>query len=200
MSHPLIQSYGRTLDATFPLIVVIGREPNTDHEISDQHGRYDFDHHPRCGFWNVAYGVLGQAAGLTTRELKQRCRERQSSPLVFTDALPIGLKHAATNKEELRRAALAQVPAHIYRIFGFERIISRAALVIMSGLAGDVFEPSADLIEEQCTPRLNQPAIAMCRLPFFFGTNWPKIRAALDDGTRERLGEVMAAFLQAPAA
>jgi len=110
MSHPLFQTYANTLQQTFPLVLIIGREPNTDLEISGEHGLYNFDDHPRCAFWNVAYSVVAETQGLSAAQLKQQCRHRRSSPLVFADALPIGIKYAVRRKDELRELAREKAP------------------------------------------------------------------------------------------
>ena len=56
--YPIILYFDETATASFPLILVIGREPNSDQAIENTIGQYDFCNAPRCAFWNTSYGML----------------------------------------------------------------------------------------------------------------------------------------------
>jgi hypothetical protein len=190
--HPLIQTYATTLGQSFPLILVIGREPNTDLPITTNHGLYDFDRYPRCGFWNVAYSVVGRSYGLNATQVKQHFRERRASPVVFADALPIGIRQAVQNKWKDRGLlSPTAIQTHVQTVFAFEPVVSRTQIVIMSGLAAGTFAPAVEQIKEIC----NQHNIFYCCLPFFFGSNMPRIRAELTQDIQGKLNEVLVEFL-----
>ncbi len=191
MGHPLIQSYADTLAHTFPLILVIGREPNTDLPITAEHGRYDFRAYPNCGFWNIAYSTMARTVQLTTGQFKQRCQDYDSAPIIFADALPIGLKQAISNKQTYRAMLPdAAVTQHIVRLFAYQPLIQRVRLVVTAGLYRPTFDIAITQIEAQC----QQLAITYRHLPFFFGTNSPKIQATLTDGDRTAIHQIIEEF------
>lgn len=192
MGHPLIQSYANTLAHTFPLILVIGREPNTDLPITTDHGHYDFRAYPNCGFWNIAYSTVARTVQLTTGQFKQRCQDDNGAPIIFADALPIGLKQAVGNKQVYRAALSPEaITQHIARLFAYQPLISRVRLVMTAGLYRPTFDVAITQIEAQCQER----AIAYRHLPFFFGTNSPKIQAVLTDSDRAAIRQIIAQFL-----
>ena len=150
-SHPLLQSYAATVERSFPLILAIGREPNTQLPISGDHGLYDFDLAPRCAFWNVSCGILGRSAGLSVRGLKNEARARGASPIIYADSLPIGLKNAVTDKQKHRRTIDRGLgSAHIDRIFAYRPLLDRVTVVLASGLTDSVFAESVSRIRELC--------------------------------------------------
>lgn len=174
-SHPALQSYAATVTKSFPLILVFGREPNTDFEISGVHDLYDFDAAPNCAFWNISYATIAATVKLSARELKDRCRSAGASPLVYADALPIGILNSVANKRARRAVDPTRVDEHMARVFGFTPLISRVDLVVMSGIAAKEFEHSRMEIERHC----GGLRIPFTHSPFFHGNNGPRIRAAL---------------------
>ena len=59
MTHPLFLTFGQTTEKDFPIVLVVGREPNNN-SISDKTvGQYDFIKYSKCAFWNIAFKVLG---------------------------------------------------------------------------------------------------------------------------------------------
>ncbi|MEO7908340.1 MAG: hypothetical protein ABIV47_01695, partial [Roseiflexaceae bacterium] len=193
MSHPLLQSYAETLQQTFPLILVIGREPNTNLPISDQHGQYNFDDYPRCAFWNISYSTVAATVQLTAAELKSHCRKQRGSPILYADALPIGLKHSVADKHGQRaRLEAHAIRDHIAAVFAYRPLLDRVGLVIVSGLEAAVFEPARSAIAIQC----DNQRIPHYQLPFFFGNNAPRIRVAMTGELRDRLQATMLTFTQ----
>lgn len=201
MSHPLLQSYADTLQHDCPLILVLGREPNTSLPISNDHGCYNFDDYPRCAFWNVSYGVLAGTIEMSGAALKAHCRARRASPIVYADALPIGLKHAVANKQAWReQVSPEKIQAHIAAIFGYAPLLARVQVVIASGLEHKVFDPAREAIDKQCQVR-NQSADHATKcyyLPFFFGNNAPHIREKITPELHDDIQRVLLAFLQPP--
>ena len=225
--HGILLSFGTTIDHAFPLILIIGREPNTDLRIVNDLGKYDFREAPHCGFWNTSYGTIArigagstlpavsaaQAANqteahpphsadaqrlknktLTTRQLKQLCVLKQSSPIIYADALPIGLKYHVVGKHDYRsQIAPETIHQHIANIFAHTILIDRVRLVLTSGLQDQAFERAKHWIEHICQERHT----AIMHLPFFYGNNTPKILTALDDGCRHVIKEIVDKFRRA---
>lgn len=195
MGHPMIQSYANTLAHTFPLILMIGREPNTALPISTDHGQYDFRAYPHCGFWNIAYSTVARTVQLTTAQFKQMCHEQQGAPIIFADALPIGLKQAINNKNSYRlQLTTAAIAQHIARIFTYEPLLHRVQFVVTSGLYRPTFAVAIAQIELHCQAL----SLPYRHLPFFFGTNTPNIQAALTEGDRSAIRQIMEQFSVPP--
>lgn len=190
--HPCILTYGKTPETDIPLVLVVGREPNEDIPATPDCGEYRFRAAPYCGLWNVAFGLLGsQGVPLrSTAELKKQAEIANSCPLIFADALPLTLRHAARNKAALRAAISDEaIEAHVNAVFSHRHLISRVRVVILSGLDRS-FDRSVKLYEERCLER----GIPLFHLPFFYPTNTRKIRDAVRPELRGELAEVLAAF------
>lgn len=190
--HPRLLSYGSTLQRDHPLILVIGREPNTSRPIVGDHGTYDFDEYPRCAFWNVSYSLIGEVVDTATRELKSACRRARSSPIVYGDALPIGLPNHVRNKADARRSVVTPlIEKHVGSIFAFDPVISRTRVVLLSGLEGNDFARSRLRLFAAARDR----AVPAYPVPFFFGNNSDGIRGALNTDARALIRDVMRHFL-----
>jgi len=171
-AHPILLTFGQTLTSTFPLILAIGREPNTPEPIRNILGTYDFRRHPRCGFWNTSYSVVARVAGKKTRQLKHLCVSKGASPIVYADALPIGVPNAIRDKDAYRRAvSSSSIAEHIANIFAYRDITARVALIMVSGLYSPIFDTSKQQIEAAC----RSAGISYVHVPFFYGTNTRKI-------------------------
>jgi hypothetical protein len=191
-THPILSYYGKTKEQAFPLILVIGREPGTSMEIADFDGPYDFRKYFGSGFWNTAYGLIGESVELRCKELKAVCERLQGSPIIFGNSLPIGAKfndHAVHAK----RAAVSDeaVQGHIEKVFAFD-LISRVRLVIMAGLHKPAFARSKEAVESLC----KQKGIPVAETEYFCGQNKNKIREALTNGDVLKISEIVSAFLE----
>ena len=102
-THPLIIYYKETANKIFPLIMFIGREPNNINPYEDTIGGYDFDEAPRCSFWNIGYKIVGNINGFAVSDLKNKCRSKKSSPIIFSDSLPSPIPMRIKNKSKIRR-------------------------------------------------------------------------------------------------
>ncbi len=191
--HPTILYFDETAAAPFPLILVIGREPNSDLTIANAVGRYDFRTNPRVGFWNTSYGMLAHVVGLDTRGLKQLCGERRGSPIIYADSLPRCLRNHVVDKRTHRiQITEAEVEEHIVNVFSHRQLIDRVQLVIMSGLHDDVFRYARDVIDRRC----EREKIRAIHVPFFYGTNTQRIQATLTEETRTGIKFIYEGFLQ----
>lgn len=195
--HPILCLFGASENATFPLILVIGREPNADKPVTNFLGPYDFRLAPRCGFWNTAYGVAARILGVRTWALKQRCVQQDGSPIVFADALPQGILNHVGGKD-VRRATIPpnDVLRHIDNLFSHKPIMNRVGLVIVSGLGDSTFALARQSIERQCSER----HLPLARVAFFYPTNTTKILGQLSAEQREIIGQAFAQVFEDKAA
>lgn len=190
--HPLISIFNETASRAFPLILVIGREPNTDLAISADVGLYDFRMYPYCGFWNISYKMVANEADLNTSDLKSLCVQRHSSPIVYTDALPIGLPYGVRDKDRYRsEIPKTEIKKHITNIFAHFALIARVQLVVLSGLHDSGFKCSKKLISHECKAR----DIMCINVPFFYGVNSQRIQAALRERDRKLIRAIVEQFL-----
>jgi hypothetical protein len=194
--HPILCLFGDSVRATFPLILIIGREPNADQPVGNFIGTYDFRRASRCAFWNTSYGVLGRIAGMPTAALKQHCIRQGGSPIVYADALPQGILNRVGDKQQ-RRAALAAsgIARHIDNLFSHHALLDRVALVIISGLGGVPFAGARESIEQHCRER-NLP---LARVAFFYPTNTTRIGDQLSTDHKAIISRTLSEFLRAQA-
>ncbi len=192
-THPIILSFCDTARGQFPLILVIGREPNADQAVTNEIGRYDFRCSPRCAFWNTSYSMLARVVGSTTRGLKHRCIEHCGSPIIYADALPHCIRNDVVNKHASRlKISETEVKEHVANVFSHRQLINRVQLVVMSGLDDAVFRSARDAIGRRC----EREHICAIHVPFFYGTNTTKIQAALTDDTSVKLKSIYNDFLE----
>ncbi|MGL5363524.1 MAG: hypothetical protein ACRDBH_11625 [Bosea sp. (in: a-proteobacteria)] len=192
-AHAAISHYKNTLadNATSPLIMAVGREPNGNHEEkSSGLGHYDFADAPRCAFWNVSHSVLGRLHDQHVSQVKTICRNAGRSPIVYADALPISLKNAVADKNRhrdlLTDSALAD---HVAHVFSHEAVMRRVKLVFLSGHnAGDALNRASRLFQEACKAQNIKCAV----VPFFYPTNTRKVMDALTPDVRELMKSVWA--------
>jgi hypothetical protein len=187
VKHPLISVYGRASEGNFPLILIVGREPNDTIEMGRDVGPYDFDCHPRTGFWNIAYKLVGEVDGVSVKELKSDCRERASSVLIFADvsSTPILSK---LPKAKIRKLTLTDYSDHLQQILS-NTILDRVELVILSGLSNPSYANQRNFFIKGLMERKKH----WVELPFFYGTNYPKIKAKFSE---ENLAVGVADILQ----
>lgn len=191
MPHPIIVTYADTKEATFPLILVIGREPNSSKTIDNIIGSYDFEECPKTQFWNISYSVIAGTHEWEGKKLKRKCKQWNESPIIYADALPIGIPNKTKNKDAIRRElAPAAIQKHIDNLFSHDHIIERVQLVIASGLDGPRFRVARKKIQELCEKRGKK----FVRVPYFHGVNKQKIEEALSQKTRGKIRKVLNTF------
>ena len=190
--HACLISYAETADRSFPLILVVGREPNEDLPPSEATGPYDFRTSKNCAFWNVAYSLLGSVGTppRSTAQMKAQAEAAAASPILFADALPLTLRHAAKNKAAQRLAISdAAIERHVAAVFSHRELIDRVRVIILSGL-GPSFERSVAVYRRLAEAR----SVALAELPFFYPTNMPAIRERLGKELRNHLADVLSVF------
>ena len=79
-THPIISVYGNTDSKCFPIILVVGREPNSAAKFVNTIGQYDFEEYPRCSFWNISYSIIGEIINekWNCRNLKKYLRKKEA--------------------------------------------------------------------------------------------------------------------------
>lgn len=187
-THPCLLSYGDTDGSDIPLILVVGREPNGSGAVDSGWGRYDFRDVPKCGLWNVAYGIMGTASApsVDTKTFKSLVESKGVSPLIIADAMPQSIEDRIRNKDLLRSAhSDGAIMEHVANVFSHEAFMSRVRCVLLSGL-GASFLLSVRQYEERLVAR----GIPFQHVPFFTPTNVPKIREAISTDTWRILASV----------
>ena len=191
-SHALITAYkNRELDNNpdlsldeHPLILVVGREPNNTGEFVKATGTYNFDHAPKCAFWNESYAVVGKICGMSGQALKQICRERNTSPIAFTDISPVLIRNCDPEKKKKRKGiSHDQIDDHVKDIVSLNDELGRTAVVLLTGhrygslskQAKETFGYGATQLELALKFR----KIPHISVPFMFGNNQSKILEAI---------------------
>jgi hypothetical protein len=195
--HPSLVYYGEnTLVKSFPLLLVVGREPQVDEEVAKGIGSYDFVAHPRCAFWNVAHSMLARGerrAGFGTAALKREFVQLKASPIVFADALPICLSNKNNARDKLLQRSQTPEEAiveHVNGIFDLD-LMSRVALVILSGHQPAQFRHATTSFQEH----LKSAGKPFIETAFFYPTNSQKIEAQIEQANGWKvLQSVLAEF------
>jgi hypothetical protein len=171
-AHPNLLTYRKTKDGDFPLVLVIGREPNSDLPVSEECGDYDFSKSPMCGLWNMAYRLLALSSGdpgLGIRELKTLCIQKNASPIIIADALPITLKDKAAGKRAKRKAIEpSAIERHVKAVFAHDEVMKRVRIAFLSGhVLGPPFEYASSLYKVHLTER-NIPFVETSFFSLYF--------------------------------
>lgn len=186
-SHPLIVVYDNTQKANFPLILVVGREPNNNVPIDDSVGNYDFEEPSRCNFWNTAYKVVADTNGISVRELKYSCKKNKSSILAFTDLSPRPIKIREKNKDKQRsQISKEEYEQHILKIFSKIEIINRIRLIVLSGVDKTEFSYVLNIFKIQCQKYQK----LFLEIPFLYSGNYPKIRKKISENHKKAIRKV----------
>lgn len=169
--HPILVYYKDTLKYNFPLILFVGREPNTENILNSKIDKFDFDDHPRCAFWNTAFGVVGYFEELNIREVKNKFRETKYSNIIFTDSLPKGIKNEIKDKYKIRELINdKEIEKHIENLSKLE-ILDRVNLIVLCGLEHKKFQYSVKLLKKLSVNK-NIPIV---ETKFLIGNNKQKI-------------------------
>ncbi len=174
----ILLGYKDTFSRSFPLILVIGREPNTNKQIVNCLDTYDFREGSGCGFWNTSYGMVARIVELGTRQVKDKCEKLSASPILYADSLPKGILTATKNKQQQRKnITKEEKQIHIANLFAFEAIRQRVRIIITSGLNSSTFDFSKKEIDRHGQAL----GISVCHVPFFYGTNAKEIQLKLSE-------------------
>ena len=192
--HPVLLVYQNTAAFSFPLILAIGREPNSSGAIGELVGKYDWRRHPR-GFWATANEVVAETVRLEAREYKSECQRRNASPVAIANAMPRCAEEGSRQQSNRRSSTtLDEIRQHLGNLFKHTDILNRVRCVWLCGLEADVFGLSKRLLRESFLGGL--PTICLRHMR---NTNRPKIREALGNAGDEVAGikEIFDAFKQA---
>lgn len=198
MPHPLMYVLGITQQYNFPLILIIGREPNYDGPLDNSIGIIDnqqFKSMPG-GAWVTAYTQIAKqyyGASGTSKKLKDACIKRNASPIVFSNAFPMGILNHIKEKASIRRKTASLIPSHVAKLFN-SPLSGRFKLVIQHGT--DESEASihaTEQIKNECMER-NIPYFST---PFFYNGNSANIQKELG-GASPDIKSILAVFFNEP--
>jgi hypothetical protein len=148
-THPNLIAFQKTATKSFPLMLVVGREPNESIPVSPTLGTYDFRTSPTAAFWNMAYRLLArsdQNPDFGIRELKALCVEKQSSPIIIADALPITRLYGAGLP--IPKVEDGELKAHVNSVLGHKEVISRVRIAFLSGHKHEPYKTASDLFKK----------------------------------------------------
>lgn len=142
--------YGGKATGKFPLILIMGREPNDANPVGVELGRYDFNgielvdgremRRSGCTFWNRSYKLIGEYGPpepISSGLLKQKCRKFKSSIIAFADISSFSTRSGVKTKAE-RRADISYraFKVHLDALLN-RKVWDRCQLILVSGLAED---------------------------------------------------------------
>jgi len=178
LTHPLFLAFGQTVEKDFPIVLVVGREPNNNSVSDKTIGHYDFKKYSTCAFWNIAFKVFGAYNDLTTPQVKQLLIKRNASPIVFTDASPKAIPNKVKDKNSIRVTLTdEEINEHVTAIFANENLMKRVKLVLFSGLEDAKYNKFKTLFNEQAAKR----QMPIKEVSFFIGNNYSKIEKQIGD-------------------
>lgn len=186
--RPIAACLGDTIDGSFPLVLVLGREFNGEGDISKEVGTYSFEESPRSLFWNRTYSFLSRATD--DPRFKADCRKHGRSPVVFSNVLPKPIPNHIGNKNAIRaKMAESDVRSHIDALFDLD-LAKRFDAVILSVGDDPVFAPARKMVEQAC--KGHGPLLIV--LPYFatMGRSNDDLDARLTQEDRDTLRSVLA--------
>lgn len=209
--HPVMLRYVNTHLYNFPLVLIVGREPNNDpdSESTDEPGGLPFNEEgpdkkskeyynfKRCAFWNTAFGKFAKANGTHTQQIKKDFEDREACPIIFTDASPIGIRNEKVNKwREREKIGELKFKEQIEKIFKQKDLLSRVKLVIFSGLDRTVYDDFKETFEIYKKDHGYDFKINK-NVPFFYGNNSGYIDTAIEND-QEIFKEIYNEFINLP--
>lgn len=188
--HPIISCYGETAAASYPLILIIGREPDGDEVVSNTMGTYELTLAYHHRFRVASYALAARTVVWSPTDFQGRCRQLNGSPLLYAHAVPQGvLNSTPATRRSRQMVPEASIRQHVANMFGHS-ILEQVKLVILSGLDGNTFDLPRDLIVASCAER----RIPVVHLPLFSSYNAKRIRQELDPKSRSRIASIVSAF------
>jgi len=193
MSHPLLLKYQQTEQFNFPLILVIGREPNTNDVSDESVGNYDFEDYPKCAFWNVAFSLLARIIGSTRKGIKAEFKKQQAAPLLFSDAFAQGIENRVNDKLIIRSGQAEAANDQVEALLKHTYLLGRVKMIILSGLEHKVY----DNFKTEIYNRLQNTNVTIIELPFFYPTNMPSIMNRLTEEGGDVIMEIYQTYVEA---
>lgn len=189
---------GNTQQYNFPLILIIGREPNYDGAVDKSIGIINIQEFRSMsgGVWVTAYTQIAKqyyGTSGTSKKLKDICIKRDASPIIFSNAFPMGILNHIKEKASIRRKIASLIPSHVAELFN-SPLSGRFKLVIQHGT--DESEASilaTEQIKNECIKR-NIPYFST---PFFYNGNSANIQEQLSNA-RPIIKSILADFFNIP--
>lgn len=191
MQKPLIYCNKKKENDSFPLILVIGREANTNEPITVDEARFFFEER-RKGFnvWDVAIKLLYYCANDEDDyySIKRLIRERSSACVIFADISPSphrnGHRIQFTNNE---------FQEHINRIV-INPLMQRVKLVIFHDPLKHIDTNfPLTFFKQKC----DELEISYYETLFFCGNNWPSIKNFINPRIKSQISQIYHEWLQA---
>ena len=190
---------GKTLELRFPLILILGREYNSSsinngkgdviYKVAD----YDFNKSRHSTFWNRAYGFVGRCYG---EAIKRHCRNKEASPIIFSNSLPHAIKDVISTpkKDRLRMQIPEQsISSHVENMFN-QHIINRVRIVVLSGIGDNsIYGKATSKIITKCKER-KIPYFAMEYLASRLSNE--KIDGSVSQADKERIRNIVKSFYE----
>ena len=149
---PCVSYLGDTNQLRFPLVLFIGREYNGTGTASSWVGQYCFEKSPKSLFWNRAYCLIDRVM-IENKSLKNECRRTISSPIIFSNLLPISIPNSSRSKLTARKTITdVALNQHLENVFNQE-IVRRVEIVIISCGKDKVFARGTTLVRSHCIIR-----------------------------------------------
>lgn len=181
------------LQKRFPLILVVGREANSNGEIDNSIGLYNFRNYgspkgwPGCVEWNVAYKIVAEANDKRCWELKKECENSESSIIAFADISPKPMEYKNTTYtqriKEREKIPPEDFEKHVKNILSNE-LMDRVELVIFHGIDEKYGFKNALEAKETIKEKYNGKYMEI--KPFFSFRFWKIIENELKDKYNEK--------------
>ena len=176
---------------TFPLLLVFGREYNSSGPLIPNIGKYDFRESRGASFWNRTYTLIARACP-GSGQLKQRCSDLGSSPLVFANVSPQSIPNQVNAKDTIRAdISPSRISDHLQQVFSLP-IIERVQVVLLSIGCVPYFPPSIlDSVTSQCSAR----HMHLVKLPYLGSRSSNReVDEALSDEDRSAIRRIISTF------
>lgn len=176
--HPIISLYRNTSQGDFPIILVVGREPNDNRPMGHSVGQYEFPNKP-VPFWDLPYSLMAGLIGKRGRELKKLCYERNSSPIAFSDISKRPITSTKSDKQEIRQSLTTDDYVVHLKEVASKPVFHRVRLVVFSGLNYPIWaERKYGEALRKMESEWNSKGIDTAEVPFFCVQNMKAIKKA----------------------
>lgn len=171
-SHDLILYYDKTIRKRFPLILIVGREPNSTIPFNNKLGHYNLAKKKGGWHWKRTHKYVGEIAGI--KDFRKRCIKSKQSPLIYTDISPKPMKHHQKGKKKTRlEITEKEFKEHIDNIFSQKAVMKRVKLVILGIGNRKEFSKAVEYFRNNAKGKL------IIETPFPINYNKPKVLKVL---------------------
>lgn len=181
--HDLILCYEKSLDKKLPLILIVGREPNSDVSFNNKVGYYELTKRNGSYYWKRTHKYIGEICNI--KNFRKKCINNKISPLIYTDISPKPMKyHRKGKKKERSKIEDKHFERHINKIFFKKSLIRRIRLIILGVGNRKEFSRAVDYFKKMAKQ------IPIIETPFLINYNKPKIVKCLSKN-KEKILEVV---------